>query len=231
MPRKPRFYQPNIPCHVIQRGNNRHYCFINDQDYHVYLSVLEEALTAHNIELHAYVLMTNHVHLLMTPTSQSGISKLMQHIGRKYVMYFNKQHKRTGTLWEGRHKGSLIDSDGYLLNCYRYIELNPVRALMTTSPEDYQWSSYSFNALGASNKLITPHSLYKNLGKDINARNNAYRGLFNKELTEYEVKQLRESVKHNYPLGSEDFRFKIERKLGFKIGEMVQGRPSKVKGY
>jgi len=128
MPRKPRMYIGGLPCHVIQRGNNRDACFYSDQDYQFYLYQLGEVCRRYSVQLHAYVLMTNHSHLLMTPKDEWGISRVMQSLGRCYVQYINKTYRRTGTLWEGRHKSSLVDADRYLLACYRYIELNPVRA-------------------------------------------------------------------------------------------------------
>lgn len=148
MPRKPRMYLPGVPAHVVQRGNNREACFFQDEDYQFYLAVLGDALKRYRVQLHAYVLMTNHVHLLMTPTDESGISRVMQHLGRLYVLYVNRTYRRSGTLWEGRHKSSLINATEYLLTCYRYIELNPVRAGMVAVPEEYRWSSCRWHGWG-----------------------------------------------------------------------------------
>jgi putative transposase len=128
MPRKTRMYLPDVPCHVIQRGNNREACFYADQDYQFYLECLSDACHRYRVQVYAYVLMTNHVHLLMTPSRQDSISLVMQSQGRRYVQYVNQRYRRTGTLWEGRHKASLIDGEEYLLTCMRYIEMNPVRA-------------------------------------------------------------------------------------------------------
>ena len=146
MPRKSRMYLPTIPCHVVSRGNNRDACFYADEDYLFYLECLGDACDKYAVALHAYVLMTNHVHLLLTPRDELGISRVMQSVGRRYVQYINYTYRRSGTLWEGRHKASLIDADRYLLACYRYIELNPVRANMVVDPADYRWSSYRVNA-------------------------------------------------------------------------------------
>ena len=143
MPRKPRMYLPSVPCHVIQRGNNREASFFAHQDYLFYLNCLGEACNRYNVAVHAYVLMTNHVHLLMTPDDREGISRVMQSIGRRYVQYINKEYQRCGTLWESRHKASLVDAEQYLLTCYRYIELNPVVANMVKHPGVYAWSSSS----------------------------------------------------------------------------------------
>jgi len=125
----------DVPCHIIQRGNNRPVCFFSEQDYLFYLECLYDACRRYKVNLHAYVLMTNHVHLLMAPRTAEGISRVMQSIGRKYVQYINVGYKRSGTLWEGRHKSSLVDTDNYLLRCYRYIEMNPVRAGMVKHPK------------------------------------------------------------------------------------------------
>ena len=143
MPRKPRSYLPGVPAHVVQRGNNRNACFFADEDYLFYRECLSEGLRRYEVRLHAYVLMTNHVHLLLTPSDETGISCLLQHVGRLYVLYINKTYRRSGTLWEGRHKASLVDAENYLLACYRYIEMNPVAARMVEAPDQYQWSSYA----------------------------------------------------------------------------------------
>jgi putative transposase len=148
MPRKPRMYLPSIPAHIVQRGNNRDACFFSDDDYLYYLEVLGQGLRRYGVKLHAYCLMTNHVHLLMTPKDNVGISRVMQHLGRLYVLYINRTYRRSGTLWEGRHKASLVNAEEYLLTCYRYIELNPVAAGMVNTPEQYRWSSYRWHAWG-----------------------------------------------------------------------------------
>lgn len=165
MARLPRLDVAGVPQHVIQRGNNREVCFFEEQDYTVYLSKLAEYAEKLEVEVHAFVLMTNHVHLLMTPISTGNISRLMQSLGRYYVRYINKKYDRTGTLWEGRYKSTLIDSEAYLLTVSRYIELNPVRANMVEQPGEYPWSSFRANALGVPIKLITPHEIYLRLAK------------------------------------------------------------------
>ncbi len=139
MARLPRFVIPGQPQHVIQRGNNSEVIFVSDDDYGFYLESLQDACNQHQCDVHAYVLMTNHVHLLMTPHVENGISKVIQSLGRRYVQYFNYTYDRTGTLWEGRYKATLIDSEQYLLTCSRYIELNPVRAQMVNHPSEYPW--------------------------------------------------------------------------------------------
>ena len=141
MPRKPRFFLPNIPVHAIQRGNNRQAIFFDESDYRMYLSWLKVAAEKYGCQIHAYVLMTNHVHLLITPEHRDSLSRLFQYVGRYYVSYVNNTYGRTGTLWEGRYKASVVEEEHYLLSCYRYIELNPVRAGMVKRPEDYYpWS-------------------------------------------------------------------------------------------
>ena len=154
MARLPRFFVPSVPLHVIQRGNNREKLFRHITDYQVYLDWLHEAAHIHECAIHAYVLMTNHVHLLVTPTHEDSVPRTFQSLGRRYVQYFNTIHQRTGTLWEGRYRATLIESETYLLTCSRYIELNPVRAEMVRHPRDYRWSSYRYNADGKSNPLM-----------------------------------------------------------------------------
>lgn len=225
MPRKQRMYLPGVPAHVVQRGNNRDVCFFHGDDYHFYLSVLGEALRRYQVELHAYVLMTNHVHLLMTPADDSGISKVMQHLGRMYVLYVNRTYRRSGTLWEGRHKASLVNALEYLLACYRYIELNPVRAGMVVVPEEYCWSSYRWHGWGETNLLVSDHALYRGLGKDGVERQGAYRELFSGHLEPAAIEVMRDACAHNYPLGNDRFREAIARQLGRSVGHCDPGRP------
>ena len=179
MPRKPRIALPGIPQHVVQRGNNKQNCFNGDVDYFRFLSILGDALRDTKCSLHAYALMSNHFHLLITPLVENGLSLLMMDVGRKYVRYFNDTYERTGTLWEGRFKSAIIESDLHCLACYRYIERNPVNAAIVSAPGDYRWSSYGFNALGETSKIVTPHGSWLALGDDDDDRRMAYRGLFN----------------------------------------------------
>ena len=185
MPRKPRMYVPGIPCHVIQRGNNRDACFFTEEDYHFYLGCLQDACKANHVDVHAYVLMTNHVHMLMTPDSTEGISRVMQSLGRRYVQHINLTYHRCGTLWESRHKASLVDAEYYLLACYRYIELNPVAAQIVDHPGAYPWSSYSTNAYGKTNELITPHPVFLQLGTSAKVRQENYRELCCCDIKQY----------------------------------------------
>jgi len=183
-----------IPQHIIQRGNNKHVCFFVEKDYIVYLSKLKEYSLKYEVSIHSYVLMTNHVHLLLTPEVEGdGVSRMIQSLGRCYVRYINKTHDRTGTLWQGRFKSTLVDSEKYLLTVSRYIELNPVRANMVTHPAEYPWSSYQKNAMGKPISLITPHSCYQSLGRSDQARQAAYRGLFDELIPEQTLKEIRDA--------------------------------------
>ena len=205
MPRKPRMYLPDIPCHIIQRGNNRNACFFSEPDYHFYLACLGDACERYRVSIHAYVLMTNHVHMLMTPKNHEGISKVIQSVGRRYVQYINKSYKRCGTLWEGRHKASLVAAESYLLACYRYIELNPVAAAMVLHPDEYPWSSYCHNANGKTNALLTPHTLYESLGKTAEQQQENYRNLFSISLEKEYIRAIRNAARFSMPLGDDRF--------------------------
>ena len=165
MARRPRLYLPNCPLHIIQRRNNRAACFRDDSDYKAYLHFMLEAAAQYDVSIHAFVLMTNPVHMLATPSTEESASRMMQSIGRRYVQYFNHAYSRTGTLWEGRYKSTLVDTDNYFLTVYRYIELNPVRAGMVEHAADYPSSSYPNNAAGVEIQMLTSHDSYVALGK------------------------------------------------------------------
>ena len=232
MPRKPRFYLPGIPVHIVQRGNCRQAVFFSDHDYAAYLRWLHEGCLKHGCRIHAYVLMTNHVHLLMTPQSHESISRAIQYVGRRYVSYVNRCYGKSGTLWEGRHKGCLASGDRYLLSCMRYIELNPVRAGMVTHPADYPWSSYHSNAMGKAYGMLQPHEIYLSLGASPTDRRLAYRELFRQELDPAWVRDMRAAVQTGTPLGNDRFREKIEQTLQRSVGHPRRGRPDKAgKGY
>ncbi|MFK8067414.1 MAG: transposase [Gammaproteobacteria bacterium] len=235
MPRKPRFFLPGVPVHVVQRGHNREPVFFDDADYQAYLTWLSNALERHACKLHAYVLMTNHIHLLITPKEKNGVSRVMQSIGRYYVPYINDQYQTSGSLWEGRYKSSLIHEDEYLLACMRYIELNPVVANMVKHPRHYRWSSYRINGEGKekdkADKLITPHPLYLSLGKTADQRHVAYRALFKAHVDADEVKNIRAAVQTGTPLGNDAFRDKVEEKLKMKVGRDRRGRPSFTRSF
>ena len=226
MPRKPRFYLAGIPAHVVQRGNSRQAVFFDDGDYIAYLRWLKDGAAKHGCVVHAYVLMTNHVHLLVTPTQPHSISLTLQYVGRHYVPYINYTYGKSGTLWEGRHKGCIIDSEQYLFACMRYIELNPVRAGMVNGPGEYRWSSYTANARGRPDKLIVPHERYLDLGSTPEERQAGYRELFRAALEPSQVHDLRATVQTGAPLGNERFREQIELALGRKVGQARRGRPA-----
>ena len=233
MPRKPRFYLPDIPAHVIQRGNCRQAVFFDTADYAAYLRWLKEGALRHGCAIHAYVLMTNHVHMLMTPHTPESISRTIQFVGRHYVTYINHTYGKSGTLWEGRHKGCVIASEDHLLSCMRYIELNPVRAGMVARPIEYRWSSYDANAAGHPDDIITPHNLYQTLGKHLSERQHAYRELFLNTLGREQLHDIRATVQTGTPLGNDRFRRHIEQTLECKVGQARRGRPKKAidKGY
>ncbi len=227
MPRPARLNLSGIPQHVTQRGNNRQVCFFSDQDRNIYLRLLGKAAHRRDCQIHAYVLMTNHVHLLVTPNTADGVSWLMQDTGREYVQYVNRTHQRSGTLWEGRFKSSLVDSETYCLTCYRYIELNPVRAAMVDTPDAYRWSSYSANALNQKNEIVTPHAVWRSLGKNSVSRCQAYQQLLEAEPSKSELQKIRLSNLKGLPLGSERFKSLVESQLGIVLGSRNVGRPTK----
>jgi len=225
MARKPRFIVPGVPQHVIRRGHNREPCFYAEDDYSRYLTNLHEAATNNDVAIHAYVLMTNHVHLLVTPAQSHGISHMMQDTGRKYVRYINKTYRRTGTLWEGRYKAGLIDSEAYLLTCMCYIEMNPVRAGMVKHPSDYRWSSYHSNASNKCNPVLDSHPVYQQLDSDPERRYHAYRELFSNVLDKEELHAIREALNQELVLGRDDFKDKIEKMTKRQTRPGINGRP------
>lgn len=210
MARLKRFTIPGIPQHIIQRGNNREPCFYTEDDYGRYRYDLTQAAKKNQAIIHAYVLMTNHVHLLVTPQHEHSITHMMQDLGRKYVRYINHTYKRTSTLWEGRFKASLVDSDAYLLTCMRYIELNSVRANMVAHPGEYRWSSYACNANGKFDTSVQPHPIYTALDKIPEKRQFAYRELFRNHLDSDQIHAIRDALNQQLVLGRDDFKDKIE---------------------
>jgi putative transposase len=223
MPRPPRIVIPGQPLHIIQRGNNRAPCFFADEDHRFYLDNLKDASIRYGCRIHAYVLMTNHVHLLLTPELAESPSAVLQSVGRRYVRYVNQVYRRTGTLWEGRFKSTLIDSERYLLVCSRYIELNPVRARMVAQPGGYRWSSYRHNALGQTDALLTPHMLYENLGSDTTQRCAAYRALFGVQTDPAELQAIRSATESGTVLGNDRFKENIEMTLKRRIERLPHG--------
>ena len=229
MPRRPRVHLPGQPLHIVQRGHNREACFFAEEDYHAYLHWLGEALVATEVQLHAYVLMTNHVHLLLTPPDAEAIPRMVIALGRRFVQYINRSYHRTGTLWDSRYKSSLIDSDSYLLTCMRYIELNPVRANLAVDPAHYRWSSYRANGLAQADVRLTPHEVYVALGATQAARCGAYRGLFRSELDAAAVNDIRLALNQNQPLGNGRFLARVARAVGERRQARPRGRPRVVK--
>jgi len=228
MPRKPRFIIPNVPVHIVQRGHSRDPVFFEDADYLAYLGWLKSAAERYHCAIHAYVLMTNHIHILATPRETDSITRMMQFLGRHYVPYINHTYGTSGSIWEGRYKASLIQDEHYLLTCMRYIELNPVRADMVRSPAHYRWSSYRANAQGKMDELITPHAIYISLDKTTDARCSAYKELFKAHVEPQDLNDIRSSLQTGTPLGNDHFKQKIENKLGLKVGQAKRGRPFKL---
>ncbi len=227
MPRRARLAIAGIPWHIIQRGNNRSACFYADEDYRRYLDTLGEMAQKYDCAIHAYVLMTNHVHLLLTPKKKDSASLLMKHLGQRYVQYVNRVYRRSGTLWEGRFRSCLTQSEDYVLSCYRYIELNPVRAAMVTHPREYRWSSYLANAEGVADDLLSPQTEYLRLGRDAETRRAAYRDLFRAHIDEERIGEIRQATNGNYALGNTRFKEEIERALKRRVAPGKRGRPSR----
>ena len=225
MPRRARITLAKTPHHIIQRGNNRSACFYVDDDYFQYLDWLEKYSLEYDCRVHAYALMTNHVHLLITPKTSDGLSKMMKCLGQRYVQYINRTYGRSGTLWEGRFKSCITREDKYVLSCYRYIELNRVRANMVEHPAEYFWSSYRSNAQQEPNRLISPHEACLALGRSDENRQSQYRDMFKSELSPKMIDQVRMATNANYALGSEKFTAEIEEALGRRVSPGVNGRP------
>jgi len=225
MPRRARLSLPDIPWHIIQRGNNRSVCFYAGDDYQFYLHHLQKFASKFDCAIHAYVLMTNHVHLLLTPSKSGSAGLMMKHLGQYYVQYINRTYQRTGTLWEGRFRSCLTQTEDYLLACYRYIELNPVRAGMVMKPQDYRWSSYHANGLGKPSAIITPHEEYIRLGRTDADRREAYRALFRAHEGEALTDDIRDATNGNYVLGGRLFQAQIAQALGRRVTRSVAGRP------
>ena len=225
MPRRARLAVPGIPWHIIQRGVNRSSCFFAEDDYQFYLHYLGEYSRDFGCRIHAYVLMTNHVHLLLTPEGADGAGGMMKHLGQRYVQYVNRINQRTGTLWEGRFRSCLAQTEDYVLACYRYIELNPVRAGMVSHPRHYRWSSYAVNGEGKPNPLISPHDQYVRLGRTQFVRLENYRALFKAQMDPETIDDIRKATNGNYALGSESFQAAITAALGRRAERGKAGRP------
>lgn len=227
MPRQPRYFIPNIPQHVVARGIDRQAVFFQPKDYALYLEALRDAAMNHRCQVHAYVLMSNHVHLLVTPEQERSLPLMMQAMGRTYVQRLNARYQRTGTLWEGRYRAGLVQADQYLLACQRYIELNPVRAGMVAAPGDYPYSSYGHYALGRKDPLLTLHPVYLGLHADRSARRKAYRALFSDTLSEALLTRLRKNTNACTVIGNARFKKQIAAMLGREVPTGKRGRPKK----
>ena len=225
MARLPRLTAPGFPHHVIQRGNNRQAIFMDAADFTTMLDLLTEQSKKFQVAEHAYVLMDNHFHLLATPETVEGLPMMMQAVGRSYVRYFNHRHGRTGTLWEGRYRSTIVQSERYLLACMVYIDLNPLRAGMVAQPGDYPWSSHA-HCLGLRiDKLVSPHALFWALGNTPFAREAAYAALVQQGLGGQEQKALTESVHTGWALGEPDFIAALQARTGRRVSKGRAGRP------
>lgn len=224
MPRLSRFFVPGLPLHVIQRGNDRAPIFRCSEHMAFYVECVVRAARRHGISVHAYVLMTNHVHLLVTPSRSISLPGMMQSIGRIYVRHFNSACERTGTLWEGRYKATIVDDERYALHCMRYIELNPVRAGIVSRPADYAWSSYRANAWGSRDSLVDPHDVYRQLGRSPAERQAAYRDLFRESLTDEVLHDIRDATQNGWALGDATFRNNVTA-LSRRAQRLPRGRP------
>ncbi|NHZ88641.1 transposase [Massilia sp. CCM 8733] len=224
MPRRTRLIIPDVPLHIIQRGNNRLPCFFAEADYLVYLDMLRLCAQQAGCRVHAYVLMTNHVHLLVSPQSCSSPAVMMKMLGERYVPYVNRRRNRTGTLWQGRYHSCLVQDARYLFVCQRYIELNPVRAGMVDHPLDYRWSSYQTNAYGEADNIVEPHALYEALGTERPERELRYRALFEEEMPWSMLEQVRYATNRNAVFGSEEFIERLAITRGTDVMPRRRGR-------
>ena len=227
MPRKPRLFVEGLPQHIIQRGNNRQAIFTEDAERRQYLAWLGEIAAERGLAIHAYVLMTNHVHLLATPEAPDSVGRTLQSLGRRYVPYFNGRHDRSGTLWDGRYRSALVDGESYFLVCARYIETNPVRAGLVRRRRDYAWSSYRRNAEGRSDDLLLEHPVYTALGPGPEARCQAYSRLFEEEIPARQMAAIRSATSRGGALGREAFLEALEARFGRSAVPRPRGRPRK----
>jgi putative transposase len=225
MARLPRLTVPGYPHHVIQRGNNRQTIFGDTPDYELLLSLIDEHARKQQVAIHAYVLMSNLFHLLATPETLEGIPQMMQAVGRRYVRNFNLRHGRSGTLWEGRYKSTLIQAERYLLACMVYMDLNPVRAGMVAEPAQYGWSSHQHYVGLRMDKRITPHPLYWELGNTPFARDEAYAALVRDGIPEEQKRALTDSALRGWALGEPDYVADLQRRTERRVVPGQAGRP------
>ena len=225
MARLQRATPAGIPVHILHRGNNRQACFKNNGDYSAFLWWLREYSEKFMVEIHTWALMENHYHLLCTPQVEDGLSRMVQALGRQYVRYFNRQNQRTGTLWEGRYRSSLVQPGSYLLDVYRYIELNPVRAALTSNPSEFNWSSSQINASGKPSALCKPHAEYLKLGETRTECAENYKLKCESGLDEKRLEEIRKSINKGLAFGDEEFKIEVEEMTGRRQRALKSGRP------
>lgn len=225
MARLPRLTLAGYPHHVIQRGNNRQLLFTATADYETLLNLLADSASKFKVAVHAYVLMGNHFHLLVTPDTTEGLSRMMQAIGRRYVRYFNDRQQRTGTLWEGRYRSTLIQTDRYLLACMAYIDLNPVRAGVVANPKDYLWSSHGHYVGLRTDKLVTPHSMVWQMGNTPFAREARYAEVVHAGISADQQAALTASALKGWALGDDDFVTDLQKQTTRRLVKAQVGRP------
>jgi putative transposase len=225
MARLPRLTVPGYPHHIIQRGNNRQPIFADRADYELLLGLIDEHARKQQVAIHAYVLMSNHLHLLATPETAAGIPQMMQAIGRRYVRNYNLRHARSGTLWEGRYRSTLIQAERYLLACMVYIDLNPVRAGMVADPAEYAWSSHQHYIGRRADRLVTPHALYWELGNTPFARDQAYAELVRAGLSRTQEQALTDSALRGWALGEANYVAELQRRTERRVARAQAGRP------
>ena len=229
MARLPRLVLPNHPHHIIQEGNDRQLIFREDEDYQRFLVWLKESAREFKVAVHAFVLMPNHLHLLASPSTEEGLARMMQRVGRYYVPWFNQKYQRLGGLFRGRFKTSLIDSDRYFMMCSRYIEFNPVRSGIVSDPTDYPWSSYAHHAGVRQESLIIDHAIYWGLGNTPFQREAAYIELARQPLSAAELDTINQAVLKGWPLGSDAFKIQLQLKAKRQVLPAKRGRPFKAK--
>ena len=227
MPRRARLLLAGMPMHIRQRGNNGQDCFFADQDRAFYVRHLKRLLVASQCRLHAYCLMPNHVHLLVTPFAEDACARLMQRVAQLHSQYINRTYGRSGSLWEGRFRSCIVQSEDYLMSCYRYIDSNPVRARLCGDPGEYEWSSYAFNGRGVSDGALVPHEQYEALGTTPEERRQAYRELFAGDARYWGIDEIRKATNGNFALGNERFRREVAAKLGRRVEPGKPGRPTR----
>lgn len=226
MPRRPRLELPGTPLHVVQRGVNRCAIFVDDADRQHYYDLLCDAAISHDIAVHAYVFMGNHIHLLLTSPQPEALSRVMRNTGQCYVQAFNRRHRRSGTLWQGRFKSCLVDTERYMMTVYRYIELNPVRAAMVERPEQHRWSSVHANLGLLKDQLVTPHSIYLALDHDASIRAEAYHTWLHAGVSHDDLQRIRAHLQQERALGDAKFQFMVQKTLGRPVTVRPRGRPS-----